>query len=399
MPAGDYSGYMYDLIDRAVSTIGPRESCGEAEKELGRLFAIEVEPACSRVDFEDFTCSPKAFMGLFPFLVFTYVVGLVFYYLVPAVSLALTVVGLTVLFFEVVRYREFVDFLFPRREGQNVAGVISPRGEVKQRLVVSAHLDSAYEFKIWYWFKSLAPAVMGVAVLSVVVLMGASLARLIVGESGAPEALAFKVIGIALIATSPLVAIMAFWHTSDVVPGAMDDMAGVSVLAGLAKYLEKASTNGEFYPENTEVILLACSSEEAGLRGAKRYAARHREEFTDVPTRALFLDGVYDEQFLTIFKWEVWPGAKHDRGMVELVRDSARAAGFEPKVGIVPIGSSDASAFTIAGIPSTCICCQDNSRLVPHYHTRLDTVEKIRPESLACSLEVVLETLKKIDAS
>lgn len=399
MPADDYSGYMYDLTDRAVSSIGPREACGEAEKELGRLFAAEIERACSRVDFEDFTCSPKAFMGLFPFLVFAYVVGLVFYFFVPAVSFALAAVGLTALLLEVVRYREFADFLFPRREGQNVAGVIPPRGEVKRRLIVCAHLDSAYEFKIWYWFKSLAVPVMVTALLSVAVLMGAGLARLIAGESGPPEALAFKIIGVALIATSPLVLVMAFWHTGYVVPGAVDNMSGVSVLAGLAKYLEQAPANGEFYPENTEVVLLACSSEEAGLRGARRYAARHRDEFGDVPTRALILDSIHDEQFLTVFKRELWPGAKHDRGMVALVRDSARAAGYEPKVAIMPLGASDAAAFTLAGIPSTFVCCMDSSRIVPHYHTRLDTVDLIRPESLACVLAMTIEALKSIDGS
>lgn len=397
--AGDYSGYMYGLVDRAVSSIGPREACSEAEKELGRLFAAEVERACSGVEFEDFTCSPKAFMGLFPFLVFAYAVGLVFYFMYPAVSFGLAAVGLAALLLEVVRYREFADFLFPRREGQNVAGVIPPSGDIEQRLIVCAHLDSAYEFKIWYWFKSLAVPVMVAALLSVAVLMGASLARLIAGESGLPGALAFKVIGIALIATAPFVVVMAFWHTSDVVPGAVDNMSGVAVLAGLARYLEEASGNGEFHPRKTEVVLLACSSEEAGLRGAKRYAARHKSEFEDVPTRALIIDSVHDERFLTVFKRELWPGAKHDPGMVALVRDSARAAGYEPKVAIMPLGASDAAAFTLAGIPSTFVCCMDSSRIVPHYHTRLDTVDLIRPQSLACALALTIETLKRIDGS
>ena len=55
--------------------------------------------------------------------------------------------------FELARYNELVDPLFAEAEGTNIVGVISPRGERKRRVLVSAHQDSAYEFNLWYWFK------------------------------------------------------------------------------------------------------------------------------------------------------------------------------------------------------------------------------------------------------
>ena len=39
----------------------------------------------------------------------------------------------------------------------------------------------------------------------------------------------------------------------------------------------------------------------------------------------------------------------------------------------------------------------DNSKLVFNYHTRFDTIEHIRPESLAVSLQLVIDMLEKID--
>lgn len=392
-----HAEYMFGLVDRVIREIGPRESCSEAERRLGDLFAEEVRSACDSLEKEAFICSPKAFLGFFPFLVAGYLAALALYYVLPPLSLIIVTGCLGILYFEVIRYRELIDPLYPKREGFNVIGVIRPRGEVMKRLVVSAHLDSAYEFKVWYWLKGLAVPAMALAFAGPLVLLVASLARTIVGSRGIPDTAAFKVLGYVCVAFVPVILPFAFFHTRDVVPGAMDDMAGVSVLAGLARLLREARGGGGFFPENTEVVLLALSSEEAGLRGAKRYAARHRQELMSQPTYAVFLDGIYDERYLTAFRRELWCGARMDPYLVDLAREAARANGYPIKVAVLAVGATDASAFAREGIPSVSLCCQDTSRLVPHYHTRLDTVERIRPQSLAVTLQVVLDMLRKLD--
>jgi hypothetical protein len=397
MIAERYTDYMYDLIDKVMKGIGPRESCSEKERELGRLFAVEIAPACERVETETFTCSPTAFLGFFPYLVLMYLAGVVLYFFLPAASLALAFIGGAVLFLEVVRYKELIDPVYPKREGENVVGFVKPRGEVTKRVYVSGHFDSAYEFKMWYWFKGFSTVLMGIGFLSVVLLFGFSLARTIAEPVGTPEAAAFKVLGYILIGLSPLVAVFTFFHTEDVVPGAMDDMAGVAVVAGLSKYLADARESGEFFPEHTEVVLLGLSSEEAGLRGAKRYAARHVAEQEDLPASAVFLDGIYDESFFTVFRKEVWPGGKMDPRLVDLARQAAEDNGFELRVGVLPLGATDACAFALAGIPSVSMSLWDTKRLVPHYHTRYDTIEHIKPRSLAVALQTVIDMLRRID--
>ncbi len=398
MIAERYTDYMYGLIDRVMKEIGPRESCGDEEKELGRLYAAEIGPACEKVETEPFTCSPTAFLGFFPYLVLLYLAGVVLYFFLPAASVALAALGGAVLFFEVVRYKELIDPVYPKREGENVAGFVRPSGEVKRRVYVSAHFDSAYEFKIWYWFKGFSTVLMGIGFLSVVLLFGFGLARTIVEPVGTPGSTAFWVLGIILAALSPVIAIFVFFHTKDVVPGAMDDMAGIAVVAGLAKYLAEAEEHGEFYPESTEVVLLGLSSEEAGLRGAKRYAAAHREEAGALPTSAIFLDGIYDEEYFTVFRKEVWPGGKMDPGLVELAVKAAGDSGFKVKSAPLPLGATDATAFAQEGIPSVSMCLWDATRLVPHYHTRYDTIEHIRPESLTVCLQTVIEMLERLDS-
>ncbi len=389
--------YMYSLIKKVMREIGPRESCSEEERRLGRLFAGEIAGACDRVAFETFTCSPAAFMGFFPYMVALYLCGVVLYFTIPPLALTASLVALSVFYLEVVRYREFIDFLYPKKVGENVIGVIRPSKDVRRRVVVSAHLDSAYEFKIWYWFKGLSPLVMGLAALALLLLFAFSLARTVADPWGFPESRIFRALGIVLVALSPVVAPFFFFHTSDVVPGAMDDLAGVAVLAGLAKYMESGKQGGGFRPQHTEVVLLALSSEEAGLRGAKRYAAAHATEMREFPTWAIFLDGIYDQRFLTVFEREIWPGGRMDPRLVELAVECARRLGYPIRRGILPLGATDASAFARQGIPSVSVTLWDTTRLVPHYHTRLDTEERIKPESLGVALGLVVEMIREID--
>jgi len=395
--ADAYTDYMYELVDRAVADIGPRESCSEEEKRLGRMYAQEIEPMCEKVEVEEFRCKPKAFLGSFPFLVLLYLAGVVFYYIYPPVSVILAATGVAILYYEVVRYREFIDFAFPRRTGENVAGFVPPRGETKKRVIASAHLDSAYEFKVWYWLKGWSVPAMAVAFVAPVLVLGASLARTIADSNGVPDSTVYTVLGIIMIALSPVVAVFFFFHTRDVVPGAMDDMSGIAVLAGLAKYLGDARDGGGFYPEQTEVVLLALSSEEAGLRGAKRYAAKHKQEYASMPTYAVFLDNIADESYLTAFKREIWCGARMDPYLVELAQKAAAAGEREIITTVMAVGATDASAFARDGIPSVSICCYDSSRLMPNYHTRHDTIENVRPESLSVALQLVVEMLRRID--
>lgn len=86
-----------------------------------------------------------------------------------------------------------------------------------------------------------------------------------------------------------------------------------------------------------------------------------------------------------------------DPGLVDLAMEAAGRNGFDIKAGVLPLGATDASAFTLAGIPSVSICLWDTSRLVPHYHTRYDTIDNIRPWSLSVALQTVIDIIRSID--
>jgi len=397
MQADKYQDHMYDLVKRVIDEIGPRPACSEAEKKLGRLLAEEWRPICDRVEAEPFTCRPGAFLGVIRVSVVLFFASIVLYWFYPFAAFVAATLSFITLVLELVRYREFIDFLYLPEQGENIVGTIRPRGEAKKRVVVSAHQDSAYEFRLWRLFGNAAVPIMILALMGILTAVAGSLAKTIAYLGGAEGAVAYTVIGIVMAAFAPLAGLFFFFLSDKAVPGAMDDMSAVAIIDATGRYLHESRDGGGFYPENTEVVLLATSSEEAGLRGAKRYVKKHLAELKRTPTYGIFLESTADERHLMAATSELFTGAKHDRGLVEMACKIAAGRGWPIKSRAIPLGATDAAAFSKKGIPATCLLSQDTTRLVPNYHTREDTPEHVRPQALSVTLQMVLEMIEQID--
>ena len=390
-----YQEEMYGLVRSVLEQIGPRESCSENERRLGRVLAERWTAAGLEVKTESFTCRPKAFLGFIPFAALLYLAATIAYWVAPFVCFLLAGFAFLMTYFELLRYREFIDPLFAEARGENVIGVLRPSGEITRRVIVSAHQDSAYEFTLWYMLKTAAIPLTVIGFSAPLLPMAGGLLKTIFGHAGSHG---FDVLGYVCMALYPIVGLNLFFHTYAVVPGAMDNLAGIAVVDGVGRTLSDAQIAGAPLLQHTEVVLLATSSEEAGLRGAKRYVQAHADELRRIPSYGIFVDGVYDEQFLTVIYREVFVGAWHDQRLVALAQSVAAQRGWNMRHAMVPFGATDAAAFATAGVPSVGLLCQDTTRLVPNYHTRLDTIDHVRPESLRVMLQVVTDMLQAIDA-
>jgi acetylornithine deacetylase/succinyl-diaminopimelate desuccinylase-like protein len=386
---------MLGFMETVLEEVGPRESCSEAEGRLGEMLRRRWSDLGLTVQDHSFRCHPRAALGFILITVGLYLGAAACYWAAPGLSALLAAVALALLVFQLLRVRELVDPLFPEAEGRNVVARIPPAGECRRRVVVSAHQDSAYEFNLWYFLKNAAIPVMVVTVIAPVVPLAGGLAQLLGGSAESGFLHGLGVLGLALY---PVVGLNLFFHTCTVVPGAMDDLAGIAVLDGVAQVLTDGESGEKPALANTEVLLLATSAEEAGLRGARRYARDHRSELLAMPCHVLNVDGVYDEQFLTVVAREFALGVRHDPRLVDLAERVAERRGWKLRRGIIPFGATDAAEFTRAGISSVQLGCQDITRLAPNYHTRLDTLERVRPESLVVMLQVVLDMIAEIDA-
>lgn len=381
----------HGLIARVLDEIGPRESCGEGERQLGRLLLERWRALGLDVRAERFRCHPRAFLGFIPVMAVLYLVAVASFWRWPWLCVIASATALSLTVFELLRYQEFIDPLFASAEGENVLGVVAPAGELQRRVVVSAHLDAAYEFNLWFTFRQLAVPIMAVGMSAPAVSLAAGTLRALGGGG-------FESLGWVCFALSPVVGLHLFFHTFAVVPGAMDDLAGISVLDGVARALAEAQGEGARLG-STEVVLLATSAEEAGLRGAKRFVDAHRAELHATPTFGLFVDGVYDERYLTVIDREITSGVRNDPRLVALALSAAEGRNRKMLRAAIPLGHSDAAPFTLAGIPSVTLLCHDTSRLAPNYHTRRDTLDKVRPESIETMLQLVLDLLDRIDGA
>jgi len=395
MVAQRYRDEMVRLLETVLEEIGPRESCGEAEWRLGEMLRGHWSELGLVVQDHRFRCHPRAALGFIPITVGLYLGAAACYWAAPGVSVLLSAASLVLFVSQLLPMPELVDPLFPEAEGRNVVARIPPAGECRRRVVVCAHQDSAYEFNLWYFLKNAAIAVMVLTFIAPVVPLVGGLAQLLGGSAESGFLHGLGVVGLALY---PVVGLNLFFHTCTVVPGAMDDLAGIAVLDGVARVLTDGESGEQPALAHTEVLLLATSAEEAGLRGARRYARDHGSELLAMPCHVLNVDGVYDEQFLTVVAREVALGVRHDPRLVDLAERVADRRGWKLRRGIIPFGGTDAAAFTRAGLSSVQLGCQDITRLAPNYHTRLDTLDRVRPESLVVMLQMVLDMIAEIDA-
>lgn len=380
--AADLHAELVTLLERT----GPRPSCSATERALGEAMAATWSTFADEVRVEPFTCAPHAFLGSVPLLALATIVATALLPVAPLAAAVVAGVGSVALVVELLRYRELLDPLFPQAEGRNVVAVLRPNGPVRRRVILTAHQDSAWEFNVWYLFGTFGPVVnvlgLGAGLLPTVA--GIAAAAGVLGPDGLQTA---TQVAWALL---PAVALHLGFHTFRPVPGAMDDLAGLVVVTAVGRALAGSRS------EDTEVVLLATSSEECGLRGAKRYAAAHAAEHAAVPTVDINVDGVYDEAFLTAITRELTTSVRHDPALIALVQASAAALGHPLITAPIPLGATDATAFAQAGVRTVSLLCQDTRRLPINYHTRHDTPDRVRPRSLVVMRDVVLGLIARL---
>jgi Zn-dependent M28 family amino/carboxypeptidase len=191
-----------------------------------------------------------------------------------------------------------------------------------------------------------------------------------------------------------------FFHSCKPVPGAMDNLSGVSVVLGIGKYLAENKSNSEVYPTHTKIYLISFAGEESGLRGAKRYVKAHYSELVDAQTKVVNMDGISKKNQLIIHNKESGIGANHDPEIYERLLKIANNFNIGVKLSALPFGATDGAVFSKKNISATSIGGLNlKEELAPSYHTRLDTPEVVEKEALGQVLHICLEYLKFIDKS
>ncbi len=393
--AGDWGA---DLIRRVIAACGPREPGSAAERKAQDIVTEELRPFVDAVALEPFRVKPRAFLGFMPITSVLLLLAVSAYWLLPIslVGLGLAALGGIVAICQFLFYRQFLDPLFPGHTSHNLIGVRMPRGEMKRRLILSGHIDSAYEWPFSYYLGVWAVrlVIAGSITGSVVVLLSA-LARLLVQgiAVGAPEGVWFWLGLVQVVFLPCFIGLFFFVSYRRVVPGANDNLTGVVAALAVAKHLHET---GEQL-EHTELRVISMGSEEAGLRGAKACAARHRDELRDVPTVFVALETFRDNEHMAVYNRDMSGVVKHDPAASRLLKEAGKRCGRDLSYATIYMGASDAAAFSQVGIPAVALAAMDPEP-PRYYHTRLDDVNNLNPACIAEGIRIAFEATRHFDA-
>lgn len=403
--------YTVKEITNVIKKYGPRESgndaCFDAEKHLKK----ELDQFCDETHFEEYQMAPKAFLHFTKLvsaaiilgfvvclaLVFTNVIS---FFIAQCVFGILVAIGLFITAMEFLMYKRFMDPLYKKVTGHNLVATRKPRGEVKKRIVISGHIDSAYEWRHIYYLKDkgmgpLMGGTIGGAFISLIIAIVAVIANFVDMGAFGDFMLNYSYY-IHIITVLFMITLFLFVDFSTISPGANDNLTGTYAAVCALRMLDMAGV--EF--ENTEVVAMITDGEEAGLRGAKAFAKDHFDEYTSqgVETAVLCVDTLTDLDYLNVYSKDMTGTVKHDEAFSKLVLDSAKEAGYDSaEFANVFFGSSDAAAFTQAGITSTCLAAMDPAP-ADYYHNRRDSYDRLVPEAIETGYKVVLASILNFDA-
>ena len=385
--------YMVDEITYICNTFEKRGPGELGEKQACEYCAEEMKKlGCDEVYVEGFKENPGSFFGWINFTITFCLIAFGLYFFVPAVSIVLIILGLTLCVLQFGLYKKTVDKFFPEKTGHNAAGFKKPTGEVKRRIIFNGHPDAAWEWPFKYKFTYL-----GFDIHMITCFIGAFYLLIIsiLRAAGVVEGDLAKTLGLVAIAFVPFwFGLYFMWDRKKFVDGANDNLSGCYIGMAILKMLHDEGIE----LENTEIGVVLTGSEEAGLRGAKAWAEKHCKEFDDVPTFVYSYDTIAQNEQLMVNYRDLNATVKVDKDVSDLFMEACEDLGIPVKKGFVPPlgGATDSAAFAQAGMRATGITAL-NHALPDFYHTRLDTPEALNPSCLADCFAASVKVLEKFD--
>lgn len=409
--------YTVKEITSVIKRYGPRESgnknCLATQKHIDK----EMKPFCDETGFDSYKMAPKAFLhftktvsvvcflAIFVCLILVYTgvfsgVGGADFFVPQCIVAGVIAVGLFITAMEFLLYKQFCDVFYKKIDGHNYYAVRKPKGEVKKRIIISGHCDSAYQWRHIFYGKKLPlmgicmGGTIGGAVVSLILAIITIIANFVnmgaFGDFMLNYSYYFHIItGLFMIT------LFLFVDFKTISPGANDNLTGTYAAVCALRMLDMAGV--EF--ENTEVVAMITDGEEAGLRGCKHWAKEHKEEYTNgsVETAVLCVDTLTDLEYLNVYSRDMTGTVKHSEKFSQLVMDSAVESGHDDlKFANVFFGSSDAAAFSQEGITATCLAAMDPAP-ADYYHNIRDSYDRLVPEAIKAGYDVVLSTILNFD--
>ena len=393
-PKEDYTQSVVAHIHHLSETIGGRGSCTPGELQAAEYTLEQMQTlGVQDVHLEPFKGAPSTYRP-YAMAFSAALLGTLGVWLFPerwmfGLAAILSALGAWAMLAETDFTNNWTRWLLPKGDNQNAVGVIPPRGEVKQRAVLCAHLDTHrtpifYASKTWNTLFSLLVA--GSLVSMVVSALAYALGAVFAWEW-------VRWIGLIAAAMEVFALIMSLHADfTPFSPGANDNASGVGVVLGLAQHMAQEPLR------NTEVWLAFTGCEEAAAYGMVSFLDSHAAEL-GTETIYLIIDQVGKGNlcYLTadglIRKHPTHPRA------LELARHASAAQPEVKTNEMVGLAYTDAVPATKRGLVALTLCALPpaGSSETVHWHQMSDTSDRVDPQSLADAHAFSWQILKDID--
>lgn len=374
-----------ELISEIIDRFGPRRAGSEAERNAQYFLKERLQSYCNEVEVHEFEDSLTAKFSSLRLFCVGYYLSLVFVWISVPVALALAFVNAILFFGHFVAYRNWLDFLYPKKRSLNIIGAIEPQSEVRSTLIFSGHMDSTPEFIWWYWLKDWGIRLMILSSLAFVLLPILVLFLFLNDWTPSIEIAYWIFVGIV-----PATVSFFFIHGKTVVDGAQDNLSGVAVSEAIAQALV-----GKL--KHTRIKMVSFGSEETGLKGSSAYVKKNLNLLKDENAHVINLDGILEKDEMHLIERELSLFLRHDSELLAQVEEVFSAHALDPKRGTIPVGATDAASFSQHGIPALSIVGMSMKGLHPTYHTRLDKVDRLSSSTLNSVAKALIDFALKWD--
>jgi hypothetical protein len=405
--------YAYDIVKAICTEVGPGLPGSSQERERAAIIRKELEShlGAGNVVVEEFTVAPWAFLSAYPISALLILVAALLNismgrftgvspWLTAVAALAFSIISPMLFIIEFVLGFEFVDPFFNKKQSVNVVGALRKPGtkNVKRLLILSGHHDSAPE-NTWLRFLGygffVLTATFFIGLITVLVMSIIQVTGVIAGNAGLVR---FGTLGWVMLAypVVPAIVFGLFFNrgrkNGGTVPGAADNLSASALAVAMCRFLVK---NPSYIPDDTEIRFVSFGSEEAGLRGSRRYVERHLDELKRLDARLLNFETVAHPE-IAILTSDVNGTVENSPEMVNSVVAAAGRAGVPHKVMSAYLGvANDSGPFSQAGLKAaTLLPFKVPQQMVAFYHQKWDGPEVLTIEPLLNVLKLALEWVR-----
>jgi len=385
---------MKEFIKEFCITIGPRPPCSSEEAAAANLFKEKLKIHCDDVVSETFSTHPGAYKAAFRVPMVLYLVSLVFYWLIPWLSLIVSIVLIIILFGEMTLAKEVIDFMFSKKTSQNIICKIKPKNQAKTLLIIGCHVDSNWEFPLIRKLRNKFPILIGInwflnTILFILLIVKNFL--LFVGL----ELIIYPfeiILFLIFLITIPIPLTQLFFIISNrPVMGANDNLSGMAVCHELVRNLSLPENN----PKNVEIWINAYGCEETGSKGSKAFVKAHFNKIKNAKIINIDMIGNKNSPLL-IGKAEIQGFVKMDEEIINLLKEAGDTLNVKTKITTL-IAYTDSLSFCRKKLSATSLSSTPQSSKEYYYHTRHDVLENMTFENLVNAYRICMDVIKRLD--